>query len=87
MDWMARAAQLVNLIDPERGFAAGEFENLDTQGWAKLVASLRVLAGTDHAREVATLRTQLAALSKREATRQKAIAAGLTEAEIEELRG
>ena len=87
MDWMARAAQLVNLIDPERGFKAGEFENLDTKDWAKLVASLRAIVGTDHALEATQLRAQLAVASAREAARQKALAAGLTQQEIEDLKG
>ena len=83
-DWQARASQLINVIDPQRGFAAGEFENLTDEQWADLLVELRTLAGTDHAREAATLRAQLAAVSKREGARQKALAAGLTEQDLED---
>lgn len=87
MDWQGRASQLVNLIDPGRGFRAGEFESLDDTQWAALVTDLRAKAGADHAAEAATLRVQLAAASKHEAARQKALTAGLTQQEIEDLRG
>lgn len=47
MDWQGRASQLVNLIDPERGFKAGEFESLDDKAWVALVAELRTKALTN----------------------------------------
>lgn len=47
MDWQGRASQLVNLIDPERPFRAGEFEALDDEAWATLVAELRGKALTN----------------------------------------
>lgn len=46
-DWQGRCSALVNLIDPERSFKAGEFENLDDAAWAALVAELRGKALTN----------------------------------------
>lgn len=51
--WQGRASQLVNLIDPERSFRAGEFEALDDKAWAALVAELRGKALTDEKVELA----------------------------------
>lgn len=53
MDWQGRASQLVNLIDPERGFAAGEFEKLDDAAWATLITELRNKALTTEKLELA----------------------------------
>lgn len=70
MDWQGRASQLVNLIDPERGFKAGEFESLDDKAWAALVAELRGKALTDdkiaeiQQREAQKLADRRAALAK-----------------------
>ena len=82
MDWQGRASQLINLIDPERSFRAGEFEALDDSAWAALVLDLRAKAGTDHAAENATLRAQLVATSAKAAAEHAAKAAGLTDDQI-----
>lgn len=75
MDWQGRASQLVSLIDPERGFAAGEFESLDDKAWAALVAELRGKALTNEkielvrqseAQKIADKQTALAKLTAKE---------------------
>lgn len=53
MDWQARSSQLVNLIDPQRSFKAGEFEKLDEAAWAALVQELRGKALTNEKLELA----------------------------------
>ena len=79
MDWQGRASQLINLIDPERSFRAGEFEALDDEAWATLVTELRGKALTNE---------KLDEIRQREVTRQQARAgalAKLTPAEREAL--
>lgn len=69
MDWQGRASQLVNLIDPGRSFAAGEFESLDDVAWTALVADLRAKALTNE---------KLADIQQREADKQAEKAAALS---------
>lgn len=47
MDWQARAAQLVDIIDPGRFFGPRVFENLDDAAWEALVVELRGKALTE----------------------------------------
>ena len=68
MDWQGRASQLVNLIDPERSFRAGEFDALDDEAWGALVTELRGKALTSE---------KLDEIRQREETRQQARAAAL----------
>jgi len=75
-DWQGRASELVNLIDPERSFGAGEFENLTDEQWRTLVDELRVKARTDDRLELAR--------QEREA-REAARAAALSKLTAEEL--
>lgn len=82
MDWQGRCSQLIALILTGRTFGPGEFESLDDTQWAALMPECRDVVGTDARIEVAALREQLKQLSAREAARQKAIAAGLTEADL-----
>lgn len=84
MDWQGRCSQLIALV-LQRRFAAGEFERLDDVAWAALVREVRDAVATDARVEVDKLRTTVAQLSAREAAHQKALAAGLTEAEINAL--
>jgi oligoendopeptidase F len=80
MDWQGRASELVNLIDPTRSFAAGEFENLTDEQWRDLVTDLRVKVRVDDKLELAR-QERLA----REAARETALAK-LTPEEIAALR-
>lgn len=79
MDWQGRASQLVNLIDPERSFGRGEFENLDDAAWASLVAELRAKALTEEKlneirqREAQKAADRQAALSKLTAKEREAL--------------
>lgn len=82
MDWQGRCSQLIALILTGRTFGPGEFEWLDDDAWASLVRECRDAVATDARIEVSALREQLKQLSAREAARQKAIAAGLTEADL-----
>lgn len=82
MDWQGRASQLVNLIDPERSFKAGEFEALDDKAWAALVTELRGRAATDARVEANSLRQQLAANDAVFAAEQRLRAKGASDEDI-----
>jgi hypothetical protein len=87
MDWQARALEVVLLIEPKRGFKRGEFEALDDVAWATLVAELRAEAGADHAAVVATLRARVEQLDAVAAAEQRMKAAGVSDADIDALKG
>ena len=72
-DWQGRASQLINLIDPERSFRAGEFEAMDNEAWAALVAELRDKAKTDARLELAAQEAKVRQTA-RDAARAKAAA-------------
>lgn len=85
-DWQGRCSALVNLIDPLRRFAAGEFEALDDVAWAALVAELRGRAATDARVEANSLRQQLAANDAVFAAEQRLRAKGATDEDIAALK-
>lgn len=86
MDWQSYFTQLVSIIDPTRTFPRG-FDWSDKATIEALLTELRTVAKTDHAIEVERLQAQLEVVDEKSAAEARMLAAGVSRADIEKVRG